>query len=840
LATEWTYFATCPKGLEAVLARELSAILARTACARETSDGTGSAVALHASHCEGGAAAPPESSGGGRGIAPQALRVTVAGVEFSGPLEAGYAACLYSRVASRVLVQLATFPAPDPEALYAGMRSIPWHTHFGLDKTFAVSLTSTRSAVTHTAFGALKCKDAIADGFREELGARPNVDKELPDVLVNVHLGDNVATVGIDLSGESLHRRTGRAHAGPAPMKENLAAGILLLAGWPEVAASGGGFLDPMCGSGTLVLEAARIAACIAPGLGRERFGFMGWSAHRPDVWERLVSEARAAQRPSTILREAQHGGQRAPAGSTTEDERTGGETVGAVNAGAGVETVGAEDGCTGVAIVGCDNDPAAVRKAEAAARESGLSRYVRFERRELSLAEPPGDRPGLVVVNPPYGERLGDARDLELLYQRIGSTLKDRFPRWTAWIFTGNRDLAKKLSLRVTRRIPLYNGPIECRLLCVPILAPKVAMDDAVCKDHPEWAGARVEGSGGDRRFSRSAPGCPGSEAAPAHDQDASDASMGSEDATPIANRLRKNLRNLGRWARREGVTCYRIYDADLPEYALSADIYERWVHVTENERPDTVNPMRAEARLHEAMDALTEVLGIPAENVFVKQRMRGLGRYVKGPEKGDFHVVTEAGLKFLVNFTRYHDTGLFLDHRPMRALIRSFSAGRRFLNLFGYTGAATVSATAGGAIATATVDLSGAYLEWAGRNMEANCFRGPQHKLVEADVLEWLEHAHGRYGLIFLDPPTFSNSKSMRGTLDVQRDHVQLIRSALRLLEPDGILLFSNNFRRFKMDRESLSDLEVADISAQTIPPDFARHPRIHNAWRICRKKA
>ncbi len=323
--------------------------------------------------------------------------------------------------------------------------------------------------------------------------------------------------------------------------------------------------------------------------------------------------------------------------------------------------------------------------------------------------------------------------------------------------------------------------------------------------------------------------------------------------------NRLRKNLKHLRRWATREDVRCYRLYDSDIPEYAVAVDLYEDWAHVQEYEPPATVDPVRARRRLKEAVAAVPRVLGIPEEHVVLKVRrpQRGSDQYQRQAEQNRFFEVREGGLRFLVNLTDYLDTGLFLDHRPTRALIRELAPGRRFLNLFAYTGTATVCAAAGGAATTTSVDLSLTYLEWARRNLELNGFSGAAHSFVRADCLEWLglgapnpgargqaglppdgrSSAPGPYDLIFLDPPTFSNSKSMTAELDIQRDHVALVQAAVRLLAPGGILLFSTNFRRFKLDPGLAQQFQVADITRQTIPPDFARNPRIHTCFRITR---
>ncbi len=316
----------------------------------------------------------------------------------------------------------------------------------------------------------------------------------------------------------------------------------------------------------------------------------------------------------------------------------------------------------------------------------------------------------------------------------------------------------------------------------------------------------------------------------------------LGGEAAQTLANRLRKNRKRLGRWLKREAIHCYRLYDADIPEYALAIDIYEgerRWVHVQEYQAPRHIDPQKAQNRLREALQVIREVLEIPEQQLFLKLRQpqRGNAQYQPRPGPREFHQVIEGGHRFLVNFGTYLDTGLFLDHRITRAMIGELAAGRDFLNLFAYTGSASVYAGCGGATSTTTLDLSKTYTEWARRNMALNGLRGKRHRLIQTDCLEWLRRAAGRqrYGLIFLDPPSFSTSKRMQGTLDVQRDHVALIRAASRLLSDDGTLIFSNNLRRFRMDREALGDLTIEDISRPTLPPDFERNPRIHNCWRI-----
>jgi 23S rRNA (guanine2445-N2)-methyltransferase / 23S rRNA (guanine2069-N7)-methyltransferase len=685
-----------------------------------------------------------------------------AGASFSGTLETAYRACLWSRVANRILLPLAGFPAATPDELYAGVREISWQEHFDVTSSFAVEFNSSRSAISHSHFGALKVKDAIVDQFREQVGERPSVSTEQPDIRINLYLFQDQATLSLDLAGESLHRRGYRQQGMGAPLKENLAAAILLRANWPEIAAQGGALVDPMCGSGTLPIEGALMAADIAPGLLRSHWGFLKWKRHDPAAWEVLLSEARQRR---------EEGIARMPS------------------------------------ITGYDQNHKAVGIARENVKQAGLENKVQILKRELQKTKPrEGEESGLVVANPPYGERLGGGSELPALYGRLGKTLRENFPGWRAAVFTGNPDLGKRLGLRAGKIHTLYNGAIECKLLHFDIVPERFVTD---------------------RRFPSPLP-----------------AESRSDGARAFANRLQKNLKHLSRWLRREEISSYRLYDADLPEYALAVDIYEgekRWVHVQEYQAPQSVDPRKARQRLREALGVILDSLEIQEQELFfkVRKQQKGSAQYEKLGKTGHFYQVREGGCSLWVNFEDYLDTGLFLDHRSTRRMLGELAAGKRFLNLFAYTGTASVYAAKGGALATTTIDMSNTYLDWAKRNMALNGFQGLEHQFVRVDCVEWLRRGGGgqHYGLIFLDPPSFSTSKRMEATLDLQRDHVELIRDAARLLEQDGVLIFSNNLRSFRMDLEGLADLEVEDISRSTLPKDFERNPKIHNCWRIRR---
>ena len=370
-----------------------------------------------------------------RDLGAENVQESRAGATFEGTIETAYRACLWSRIANRILLPLHTFPASTPEKLYGGAKSIRWSDHVSARGTIAVDFSTTHSEITHSHFGALKVKDAIVDQLRSVQGERPSVDIKQPDVRINVYVNADQATVSIDLSGDSLHRRGYREEGVPAPMKENLAAAILAFANWKKIADDGGAFIDPMCGSGTLPIEAALIAARVAPGLAREYHGFLGWKNHDSKLWDRLCDEARDLEIRDTKKQPM---------------------------------------------IVGYDQDLNAVRAAIAHVERAGLRGRVHIERKTFAELEPvtprftlpEGSIRGLVVLNPPYGERLGVEEELKVLYSQIGDTFKKKFQGWEGFVLTGNPALSREIGLKPKRRIPLFNGAIECRLLRYELFA--------------------------------------------------------------------------------------------------------------------------------------------------------------------------------------------------------------------------------------------------------------------------------------------------------------------------------------------------------------------------------
>jgi 23S rRNA (guanine2445-N2)-methyltransferase / 23S rRNA (guanine2069-N7)-methyltransferase len=692
-------------------------------------------------------------------------------VKFQGTLEVGYRTCLWSRTATRVLLSLGSVAAGTTEELFAGLKRFDWREHLAPGATLACDSSGGNAAIRHTIYGSQLLKDAVCDKLRETTGERPVIRPEKPDVLLHLHVEGSTALVSVDFSGESLHRRGYRAEAGRAPLKENVAAAVLIRAGWPRIAADGGTLVDPMCGSGTFLTEAALIASDTAPALEREYFGFQGWRGHDPALWSRLREEASMRRASRTPRR----------------------------------------------SIVGSDIDGEAVHAAIANAAHAGVADWVHVEKRSLEAVVPPRGPVGLVVANPPYGERIGAESELPGLYAELGRVLRERFRGWQAAILTGNPPLARHLGMFAKRTHRVFNGAIECRLL-------RFDLSETAERPPPEERRAKWVARPGAQMF---------------------------------ANRLRKNLDRLEPWAAKAGIQCYRVYDADMPEYAFAIDLYgrdPRHVYVQEYAPPKTVDQESARERRREVLTVLPDALSVPIERIHtrVRKSQKGAEQYHRRSEApgprgaggdGGRVKVREDGLAFWVNFRDYLDTGLFLDHRITRHMLREWAQGGDFLNLFCYTGSATVYAAAGGARSTVSVDLSNTYLDWARDNLVLNGFGGREHTLERADCLDWMASREGsgaRFDLIFVDPPTFSNSKRMEGVLDVQRDHVGMIRRSIELLRPEGRLVFSTNYTRFKLDAAALSDLDVEDVSKRTIPKDFERNSHIHRCFVIRRRGA
>ena len=768
-STALEFFATCPKGFEQLLAGELASL------------GAEGVRALHGQ------------------------------VAFSGNLETAYRACLWSRIASRVVLVLSHAASADADELYEGLYELPWENHIALASTFAVDAHGTNNELRNTQFIALRAKDAVCDRLQAKLGARPSVETRNPDVTIVVRVHNNRMTCGIDLSGDPLFRRgTSRRAAddGLGGMRPDYAAAMLAAGAWHRLVRHGSPTLvAAFSGSGTLVSEAAGIALDRAPGLLRSRWGFTGWLGHDEKAWDALLEEA---------------------------DER----------AARGAEKAGE------LTLVTVDPRRRAASAASAALRASGieakLTHLSSADEIASALAGAEAART-LATVDLSWLEPDEPAREVAAI--SLATCIADALPAGAGIVaLAQGPTLGAALSLEPTGSLETFLGRDAADITTYEA-GRALAASDA---EAPATSAARATVTLKD--------GTRVPVLVPQSDQ--------------FAARLAKVAKLRAKWARREDVSCYRVYDADLPDYAVAIDLYEasgqsrgadahaRWLVVQEYAAPKDIDHELAHRRLLDVLAIAPRVMGVDAGNVTlrVRRRAKGGSQYAnegKAEERRSrrdrlalapgAHLVDEGGLTFEVNLAERLDTGLFLDHRDVRARVREMAketlGSKRFLNLFAYTGTATCYAADGGAKHTTTVDLSRTYLDWAERNMERNGFTGRDHEFVQADVVRWVteqRHTYNRWDLVFCDPPTFSNSKRMgRDVFDVQRDHAELLIGISRLLTANGVCLFSCNLRGFEPDVEKLAraGVQIADVTEGTIPEDFKRNAKIHHVYLVKR---
>tara|TARA_B100001094_G_scaffold333205_1_gene409471 strand:+ start:229 stop:2340 length:2112 start_codon:yes stop_codon:yes gene_type:complete len=672
------------------------------------------------------------------------IKESVAGVYFSADLDVAYRVVMWSRLASRIVLILYQGKVDSLEAFYDEAFALDWPSHFDARTTFAVDFSGTNKWINNTQFGALKIKDAIVDRFREEGTQRPSVDKQDAEIRINARIKREQLTIGLNFSGNSMHQRGYRAQTGQAPLKENLACALLMRSQWHKEQQA---VMDPFCGSGTILIEAALWAADVAPGLHKTQYGFDFWRGHQLQVWQSVVDEAQA----------------RAEAGLQSCTKR----------------------------FYGSDESYKLIHIAKDNAQRAGVGHLVEFTCQD-ALEMTPRAQKGLLLSNPPFGQRIGEYNNLLQFFYQFGHHLKQHFANWQVSLLSSEPELLSAMKLKYDKQVKLYNGSLECVL----------------CHYH-------------------------------IHEQSTSEPVALAQVAEPFVNRIKKNKKQIQKWAKQQGIDCYRLYDADLPEYNVAVDCYQDYVVVQEYAAPDTIPIATTEKRLTEVLLSLPQVLDCDPENMIVKQRrkQKGKAQYEKQQDEDLILIVEEYGARLKVNLTQYLDTGLFLDHRLTRKLVGEKSKGKDVLNLFSYTGTASVHAALGGAKSVTTVDMSKTYMRWARENFEINQLFNWNYKFIQEDCLQWLETDTATYDLIFVDPPTFSNSKRMEQTFDVQRDHVHLLLQLKERLRPEGEIIFSNNKRKFKMDHDALKDagLQAVNIDQKTLPLDYKRRPHIHNCWIV-----
>ncbi len=688
---------------------------------------------------------------------------------------------LWLRMAERVVVHVGSFPADDFGLLFDGTKALRWEDWIPPDGAFPVRGRSHKSQLTSVPACQRMVNKAVAERLLEAHGV-----SELPETGavhgIEVELFENTASLLLDTSGAGLHKRGYRTSVAPGQLRETLAAAMVALSVWNRDRP----FIDPFCGTGTIAIEAALIGRNKAPGLDRE-FAADDWDAISPEAWQSARDEARAAIFPPLEQR-----------------------------------------------IVATDTNAKSLELARNHARLAGVEEDIHFQQRsfeELSSAR----SYGCVICNPPYGLKVGTEAETVALYRTLPRVLRG-LPTWSHYVLTARSDFEQLIGQQATRRRKLYNGTIECTYY--QFLGPKPP-----------------------HMVKRPRPAQPEEAAEPSH---AADAPTPREERRPkpapkpvfgglreeaerqsreFAARLGNRARHLRRWPTRRGITCYRLYDRDVPDVPLVVDRLEDALHIAEYRRPHERTPAEHADWLDLMVATAARTLEVAPDRVFLKRRetQSGTAQYGKFAERGALLEAHEGGLRFQLNLSDYLDTGLFLDHRLTRQMVREEAVGKRFLNLFGYTGAFTVYAAAGGAVSTTTVDLSPTYIEWARVNLRLNGLESPAHRFVASEARAYLNTLPRRpqFDLAVVDPPTFSNSKRADDDWDVQHDYADLLEQLALRMSPDGIVYFSTNFRRFKFDESRLPSYTSREITRQTVPEDF-RNARIHRAWRLVKKGA
>ncbi|MCL2480259.1 MAG: bifunctional 23S rRNA (guanine(2069)-N(7))-methyltransferase RlmK/23S rRNA (guanine(2445)-N(2))-methyltransferase RlmL [Spirochaetaceae bacterium] len=747
MAKSYRFFVTCPSGFEYQLVKELKNIIPSL---------------------------PIEQKQGG--------------AEFTGSFSNGLKICLWSRIAGKALLALEDFNPHDEKEIYERAKRIKWSDFFYKEKTIAVDTTLVSKTFTNSSYLSLLVKDGISDHFRTISGSRPNVDKQDADIRINLFVSKNSATISLDISGGSLHQRGYRRKGAVAPLKENLAAALLERAGWNEMVLQKNmeqlqqdigkpAFVDPMCGSGTFLIEAAMIASSTAPGLLRKNFSFQHLRQFKNEEWKALVDEAYKARDLEAL---------------------------------------------SPVRIFGFDIDGEAIRISKENIKSAGFSSCIDVKKTNIADIEKHLDKnlkPGLVAINLPYGKRLGSDEDLSPLYQLAGEKIKENFEGFKVIALSGDEELSRSLGMKPLQVNTVYNGSIKSVSAIFSI--------DSRYREKTDLSGQ--EASSSDRKTSSAQNG-----------EAETPASVYFSEM--LANRLRKNIKALRKWKTKESITSYRIYDADIPEYSASIDVYEdKFLYIQEYAPPAEIPEKKADRRLKEIIYTAQNITGINYKNINVRQKKRQKKgeQYKKRGEEGVYDIVQEDGLSFYVNFYDYLDTGIFLDHRIIRKMIRELSAGKKMLNLFSYTGTASVYAAAGGALSTTSVDTNSTYCSWAERNFLLNKMGLKTNKIIKADCMDFLAKDNELYDIIFIDPPTFSNSKSREDFFDIQADHSSLITLAAEKLKKDGIIIFSSNFKKFKLDDNISTLFFVSNITEQTVSPDFERHGYLRHCWILKKDK-
>ena len=733
-------------------------------------------------------------------------------VRFSGD-ESAIARCnTWLRTADRVLILLGESRCTDFDELFSLVSTCGWERWIGPEDAFTVTAHSVRSQLSSVPAIQRTVKKSVAQRLMQAHSVS-QLPEQGVNYAINLGLVGDLAKLTIDTTGISLHRRGYLTRYPRGALKETLAAGLVKLSFWERNRP----LLDPFCGTGTILIEAAMIGCNIAPGRNRN-FASESWPQVPQAIWDEVRRDADQQQLEDLEIR-----------------------------------------------LIGMDVDAYALKQARAAAEWMGVEQSIHFQPASFDRAaskrkygcvvtnlptstsqnrsskhQSPADRPspGDRPSNSAFKSNAGQQRTSQDAMIRAIPEVLRKFPTWSHFILSDHPQFEKLIGRAANKKRKLYNDRNQCFFYQYAGPKPPTIEDEFDVQndvDHNaanQSAADEVKQTAEKQKYPRPSaasqlPAAFGELTPKCHEQ-----------AELFARRLVKRAKHLRRWPSRQGISCFRLYERDIPEIPLVVDRYEDHLHITEYERPHDRDPALHASWLDLMARTASKTLEVPPEKVFFKRRGRQQGdlQYQQVDAQKYEIEVSEGGLKFLVNLSDYVDTGLFLDHRITRSMVRDEVRGKRFLNLFAYTGAFTVYAADAPAISTVTVDWSNQYLQWAQRNLELNGFLGDQHQFVRADAATFVAGLPEKtlFDLAVIDPPTFSNSKRTEDIWDVQAGYAKLLNDVLRRMDTGGIIYFSNNYRRFKFDADQIEASEKHEISNQTVPPDF-RNRRIHRCWRI-----
>ncbi len=675
----------------------------------------------------------------------------LAGVHATATADVWMKAVMWSRLANRIYLKIASNTCANKKDLYEAVMAVEWAKLCqDIPKTLSIKFNGTNKELKNTHFSSQVTKDAICDQMNEAYGFRPKVVKADGHLSVYARLKYKQLDIYQDITGHSLHQRGYRGTNTLAPLKENLAAAILIRAGWPEAAQHNQNLIDPMCGSGTLLTEGWQMACDIAPNSQLKSHALFSWHGFDANQWSQMMMDAE--QRAAN-----------------------------------GMEAFKGQ-------IIGVDHHKDSIKQANDNLANLPHNKRISFQYQTLDKFRIP-PRNNLVVCNPPYGVRL--QKNYLSSWIQLKDWLSTKVKEGRAAVLTPDESKGWLLGYRTTNSYALMNGniPIQLRLF----------------------------------------------EINKAHQLDVPDGQLFALPAAAqmLANRLKKNKNKLNQWLEKNSIEAYRLYDADLPEYAVAIDCYQNHVHIQEYQAPKSIDPKKAMLHLNHVMLAAQSVLQPKAEKIHLKTRQiqKDKQQYNKLNEEEDRFVINEQGRKYLVDLEQYLDTGLFLDHRWLRNKVAAEAKGLKVLNLFSYTGAISVAAAQGKAQSVTSVDTSKTYLKWAEENFALNGLRNQQHQFIRSDVMSYLYRCKESFDLIIADPPTFSNSHSRDEDWEVQKDHGRLVDACMKLLNPGGVLYFSNNFRKFVLDIDIKEKYIVENITENSFDPDFIGS-RIHHCYQVKQK--